>query len=162
VLVRIQASGDESEIAVDPDQNWAALAKTIEAMAPDRIELYDADGKLLRADARTRERDVMPPGLANDPQAQTLLLFGNLLARAYEHSTDVAFGRMVEVMQLQTEQMQSALARMQVLEHRYFEAMSDATALANAPAVVAEAEQSPLEGLASAFLGGMSGGKSDG
>ena len=116
-LVRVQvADGQVHE--VDCNQPWARLGETCAAMDAVTIWAIDAHGKTLRvakvADiGEDLEPDEPPcsstgagPGPAvlqkSDDRAMLAVLdkFGTLLANAYAHSNDVAFGKMVEVVNL--------------------------------------------------------------
>jgi len=116
-LIRLQlADGQVHE--VECKQPWARLGETCAAMDAVTIWAVDGAGKTLRvakiADiADDLEPDEQPcsstgpgPGPAvmqkDDSRAMLAVLdkFGTLLANAYAHSNDVAFGKMVEVVNL--------------------------------------------------------------
>jgi len=69
------------------------------------LECLDAEGKVIRAarmntpEGRRSDAAEVPALLQTDPQAALLTHFANLLHRAYEHSTEIAFVKMVEVME---------------------------------------------------------------
>lgn len=130
VLVRVTTQdGDTQEIK--PGRSYAKCAETIEALDPDLIELFDPEGKLLRAlrvsseDASRSDAAPVPAGLAADPQALMLTHFANLLHRAYEHSTEVAFSRLGEFVQLQTEHAQAVEARLERVEAAHRRTLQD-------------------------------------
>jgi hypothetical protein len=99
--IRISGDGEPQEIKAG--RSYAKTAETIAALAPDLIECLDSDGKVLRAqrtdtvDAQRSAAAAIPTGLEADPQALMLTHFANLLHRAYEHSTEIAFVRLVEI-----------------------------------------------------------------
>lgn len=82
---------------------WTKVAETIRALEPELIELLDGDGAVIRACRPAETQDASesapeaPAVLAADPNAAMLTHFSNLLHRAYEHSTTVAFTKMVEL-----------------------------------------------------------------
>lgn len=100
-LVRVLVDGDAKDIKV-AGRSWMKLAETVHAMTGELLQCCDAEGNLLRAtrlddeDAQRSEAAPIPPGLAADPHALMLTHFANLLHRAYEHSTELAFNKMVE------------------------------------------------------------------
>lgn len=100
--IRISA-GDGEQQELKPGRSFARTAETIEALGVDLIECLDKDGAVLRAlrlddhDARRSDAAAVPAGIATDPHALMLTHFANLLHRAYEHSTEIAFTRMVEM-----------------------------------------------------------------
>jgi len=100
-LIRITGDGEPQELK--PGKSYAKTAETIAALAPDLIECLDSEGKVLRAQrtdtAESRRSDApdLPAVLATDPHAAMLTHFAGLLHRAYEHSTEIAFTRLVEL-----------------------------------------------------------------
>lgn len=99
-LVRI-----DGEQELKPGKSFSKCAETIAALGGDLLECIDADGKVLRAvrmgssEAQRSEAAAVPAGLEVDPQALMLTHFANLLHRAYEHSTEIAFAKMVELVE---------------------------------------------------------------
>lgn len=102
-MVRIYVDGEPSELKVN-NRSYQKLAETIDAMEAERLECLDSGGGLLRAmrldDGEARRSDAadMPQVLAQDPHAAMVTHCANLIHRAYEHSTEVAFAKLVEVM----------------------------------------------------------------
>lgn len=102
-LIRL-TTGDGEPQELKPGRSFARTAESIEALNPELIEALDSNGKLLRA-TNLREPEhatqaaAVPAELTGDPQAAMLTHFSNLIARAYEHSTDVAFQKLVEVVE---------------------------------------------------------------
>ena len=103
--------GDEvQEITVDPKtQTWASIASTVEALDPDKVEVYDAAGKLLRAakgaafdeapedDSSTSEQAIVAKQALTDAETLRFRVFADHLAEAYKFATGVAFERMVDL-----------------------------------------------------------------
>lgn len=102
-MVRIYVDGEPSDLKVN-NRSYQKLAETIDAMDAERLECLDEKGNLIRAmrldGAEVRRSDAaeIPLALANDPHAAMVTHCANLIHRAYEHSTEVAFARLVEVM----------------------------------------------------------------
>jgi hypothetical protein len=100
--IRISA-GDGEQQEIKPGRSFARTAETIEALGVDLIECLDKDGAVIRAlrldggDAHRSDAATVPAGIAADPHALMLTHFANLLHRAYEHSTEIAFTRLVEL-----------------------------------------------------------------
>lgn len=103
VLIRLFV-GDADPVDMRPGRSMAKTAESILATGPDQVQAFDAEGKLLRAlslsepEVQTGDATV-PEGLKNNPEAAMLTHFANLLAGAYRHSTDVAFTKMVELVE---------------------------------------------------------------
>lgn len=171
-LVRLHGDGEPQDLK--PGKSYAKTAESIAAIAPDLIEALDAGGKLLRAmrttDAEFEQRvDVpVPQLLAMDSNAAMLTHFANLLAGAYKHSTDVAFTKLVEVVERigdRAEAIESRLERQEALNRRQQQqyvddALAAAEELAEKAREEAEAaggKDELLSNLAGAFLGGMGG-----
>lgn len=101
--VRIYVDGEPSELKCN-NRSYQKLAETIDAMDAERLECLDEKGNLLRAmrldgaEARRSDAAEIPAALASDPHAAMLTHCANLIHRAYEHSTEVAFAKLVEVM----------------------------------------------------------------
>lgn len=121
VLVRVTTQeGDTQEIK--PGRSYAKCAETIEALDPDLIECFGADGALLRAlrtateDATRSDAAALPAGLAADPQALQITHFANLIHRAYEHSTEIAFTKLGEFTDRIMEYQQAIEARLERVE----------------------------------------------
>jgi len=146
------------EVSIDPGVSWMALAQSIHALSPDRIEAYDKDGKVLRA-VRPLEATagpehigtaaplVLPPG--SDPQAVLLLHFADLLAGAYRHSTEVAFERLVglfEAVNARSESLERSLDTTHKLLRRAYQEQIDA----EPPAEKGDLLQEMVQGFVSA------------
>jgi len=162
------AAGDEGqELALG--RNFTKAAETIHALAPDLIEAFDKDGKLLRAkstdddQARRSDAAAIPEALKHDSQALMMTHFANLIHRAYEHSTEVAFAKLVEFQEKVNERSASIEARLERTEARNRQLMQeqveDAFDRANELAEkAADGESGFVEQMASTFLAGKMGG----
>lgn len=115
--IRVSA-GDGEPQELKPARSYARTAETIEALGVDLIECIDKDGVVLRAlrlsetDARRSDAAELPKGIEADPHALMLSHFANLLHRAYEHSTEIAFTRLVELAERLSSHTESIEARL--------------------------------------------------
>lgn len=165
VLLRVTTDGESQE--VKPQRSYRRTADSLDALNPDLIEALDTDGKILRAcnlrePEATRSDAKVPSELAGDPEAAMLTHFANLIARAYEHSTEVAFSRMVEVFERMNDRADGIESRLERTESDYRKAMrrqidEQLDRAEEAAATAGESEPSAAEQMAQAFLGGMGG-----
>lgn len=100
----VRVSGDNVETqTLNSAKNAMRCAETIEALDVDLVECLDAKGALIRAmrlsDDEEGQRAAIPAVLSADPETARLTHFANLLAHAYEHSTDIAFQKLVEIVE---------------------------------------------------------------
>lgn len=149
------------------------MAQTLEALAPELMEALGPTGDVLRAvrpnDEPTRtEQAQLPAVLSDDPQAAMFMMFARELARAYEYSTEIAFVKIVELVERMNDRSDSIEQRLEraeskarrVLEERiddlYDRAEEDAERYA---AEHANAEGDPQKAMVQAFMqGALSGG----
>jgi len=163
--VRITGEGEPQELK--PGKSYAKLAETICALEPSLIECLDTDGKVLRAmrtdtaESQRSDAAAIPAGLASDPNALMLTHFANLLHRAYEHSTEVAFSKMVELadkMNDRSESIEQRLERTEAHNRRLLqEQVDEAFARAEEAAEKAKDEAGGGE-LVQQMLGGFMSG----
>src|SRR5512147_364352 len=96
-------SSDGDPVEVKPGRSAARTADSIAALGVDLIECLDNEANVLRAlrlgdvESQRSEAAPIPTGIEADPHALMLSHFANLLHRAYEHSTEIAFTRLVEL-----------------------------------------------------------------
>lgn len=116
-VLRVTVDDDVTEVALG--RSYAKTAETIAALDAELIECLDKDGKLLRAldmespDARRSDAAAVPPGLAADPNALMMVHFANQIHRAYEHATEIAFTKMVEVFDIMSARSESIEQRLE-------------------------------------------------
>jgi hypothetical protein len=176
--VRVVVDGDPHDIKV-AGRSYQKLADTIAAMDGEQLQCLGADGALLRAtrlddeDAQRSDAAAIPAGLAADPHALMLTHFANLLHRAYEHSTEIAFNKMVDAFDRINDRSQSIeqrLERAEALARRLRDEQVD-DAFERAAEVAEQAGQDGNESfvntLANAFVSGQmnrsqAGGKPNG
>lgn len=165
-LVRITGDGEPQELK--PGKSYTKTAETICALGPELIECLDSDGKVLRAmrtdtaDAQRSTAAELPPVLQGDPQAAMLTHFANLLHRAYEHSTEIAFTRLVELterMNDRSEAIEQRLERTEAANRRLLQDQVD-DAFERAQEAAEKAEQGGsgtelVQQMAGAFLSGQ-------
>lgn len=166
------ADGREWDMDVPERINWAQLAATIESLDCERLEALDEKGKLLRAttmaelyakEAKKEEQRaaVTAAMQTQDPETQRMIVFAELLERAYGRAYDMsqqtiqaAFERIGGICDSLATQANAANAsaneltvgiRNLMIQH----AQEVADSQLNQP------EQSPLEKLAGNFLVGQ-------
>lgn len=161
----VRVSGEGEPETLKPGKSYARCAETIAALNVDLVECLDASGNILRAlrmgeaDAQRSAAAEVPPVLATDPHAAMLTHFANLLHRAYEHSTEIAFGKMVDLVERigdRAEAIESRLERAEAANRRLFnEQLEDAFERAHEAAEKANGENGDLtQQMVGAFLSG--------
>lgn len=168
--LRVLTQDDQNqEVSVTSGASWMAIAQSISALDPLRVEAFDKEGKLIRAVRPHEENNerpegetpaplVLPPG--SDPQTLMMLHFADLLAGAYRHSTDVAFDRLVSLFEQsnrRSESLERSLERMErVLAKTYAEQLEAAAAAA---AAEPRTDEDTLREMFEGFLSGAQQGK---
>jgi len=161
-IVRITGDGEPQELK--PGRSYTKTAETICALAPELIELLDPDGKVIRAmrtdtaDAQRSTAAELPPVLQQDPHAAMLTHFANLLHRAYEHSTEIAFTRLVELTERmgdRADAIEQRLERTEAANRRLLQdQVDDAFERAAEAAAASEVEDGVGQQMMGAFLSG--------
>jgi hypothetical protein len=132
---RVEVTVDGEPQDVELGRSYAKTAETIHALDPESVRCFNAAGTLLRAmteeasDSRRSDAAEIPEGLKGDPGALMLTHFANLLHRAYEHSTEIAFGKMVEVFDImgaRSESIEQRLERSEAQNRRLINEQVDA------------------------------------
>lgn len=119
---KVRVTGEGEPQMLTPGRSYAKLADTIAALSPDLVECIDKDGNVIRAtkldseDARRSDAADVPAALQADPQALMLAHFANLLHRAYEHSTEIAFSKMVDLVDKMNDRSDSIEQRLERTE----------------------------------------------
>lgn len=161
-------TGDEDHTIDVGHQKWAAIATSVDALEPDKIEALDDKGKLLRAcradqleinddesedsstpdkkEAKRTERDQLAVIAA---QTEMMREFARLLADAYKHSTSVAFEKLAEICNIfakRGDSLEKSLASTERLLRRAYDEAAN----------IGEegAEPSLLESMVNAFMAG--------
>ena len=171
--VRVRVTGEGEPQELEPGKSYARCAESIAALEGDLLELFGSKGELLRAiklngfEATRPESPPLPAGLSDDPQALLLTHFANLIARAYEHTTEVAFGKMVELVERMNDRAESIEERLERAEAQnrkmYNDQVDDAFERAEEVASKAGSEGGGIvDQLASAFLAGQMNAKPNG
>jgi len=163
-VVRVTGDGEPQEIR--PGRSYVKCAETIAAIGGDLLECLDEKGNLLRAlrmsdpDLRRSDAAEIPSGISADPNALMLTHLANLVHRAYEHSTEIAFTKMVEIfekMNERSESIEQRLERTEAQNRRLFNEQAEA----EIERAHEQAEQAGANGgdmlntLASSFLSGQ-------
>lgn len=121
-LIKVTNGEGEIEELKPGRTSYQKLAASIEALEPQLLQCFDADAKLLRAmrcdDADSRRSDAAAPPavLVNDPETARLTHVANLIHRAYEHSTEVAFNRLCDIVDRLNERSESIERRLELSE----------------------------------------------
>jgi len=104
--IRLTTTEGEQENIKPGKRSRVKIAETIVALAPDLVECLDNEGCVLRAmrldsgdPVRSGVAPSLPAEIGGDPQAAMLSHFANLVHRAYEHATDIAFGKLIELVE---------------------------------------------------------------
>lgn len=165
-IVRVTGEGEPQQLKVG--KSYAKLAETIDALGVDLIEAIDKDGStVLRAmrngtaDAQRSTAAEIPEALKQDPTALMLTHFANLLHRAYEHSTEIAFVKMVEVCDMMNERsdnIERRLERTEANNRALLQTQVD-DALDRAEEVAARATDGEAGDLVSQMAGAFMSGK---
>lgn len=157
-------SGDKvHETQIESDQNWTKLAESVETIDPETLEIYSADGKLIRAAKRANFEE--PDGeeeteteaakrikAAADAETERFRIFSDHIAQAYRFATEVAFERMVDLfaaVNRRSESLEKSLDATHRLLGKAYQEQVD-TALEQAE------NQDPLSNLVGAFVQGSS------
>ncbi len=120
----VRVTGDGEPQTLKPGRSYAKLADTIAALSPDLVEALDKDGNVLRAtrmqteDAHRSDAAAIPDGLKADPQALMLTHMANLIHRAYEHSSEIAFSKLVELVDKMNDRADGIEQRLERAESR--------------------------------------------
>lgn len=155
------ADGDTQQMS--PSKSFARTAESIHAIGADLIECLDKDGALIRAlrltasDAHS-DAPPIPAGIEADPSALLLSHFASLLHRAYEHSTDVAFTKMVELVERlgdRSESIESRLERQEALNRRMAQEQIDDALDRAEESAKQQGSGDLVQELAGAFLSGQ-------
>lgn len=177
ILVRTQ-DGEDHDVAGagKGGRTWAAVARTIMALEPELVQLFDDQGTLLRAVHKDQANVDAPPAAAGatysasplhaDPETARLVHFANLLADAWRFSTGIAFQKIVELQQQQTDRAIAAEQRMERLEaarqREIKERMDDLYDEAEAMREAAQrGDAAGARDIFESFLAGMMGGQAD-
>lgn len=145
-IIVVDTSGVQHEIKRHTNQTWAGVCETIRALDPDKIQAYSND-TLTRAtefeslaetedeeeaeedtDAVTTPVDFVHPPKNAGADSQVLIVFGNLIARAYQHANETAFGKMVDVFDLSNQRWASLERTMDLLQKQLRDAQDEIAA----------------------------------
>lgn len=162
----VRLTGDGEPETLTLGKSFQKSAETIEALDPELIECLDSAGKVIRAmrtdnaDAQRSDAAPTPQLLISDPETARLTHFANLVHRAYEHSTEIAFQKLVDVMERMNERsdaIEQRLERTEAANRRLLQdQVDDAFDRANEQAAAAAKGEGGLgEQLVGSFLSGQ-------
>lgn len=133
-------NGEEKTIPRQESQSWVEVSQSVSALEPLLIEALAKDGTVLRAiktedvSSEPRQRDnarvPAPAALHADPETARICFTADLLHRAYQHATDVAFekvagayeagfARLVDIVEKVTERSDAIERRLERTEALY-------------------------------------------
>jgi hypothetical protein len=167
------ADGEEHDVAMREGASWAALAETITTLAPESLTAVDHNGKVIRAvqmakfEGKSRDNKTpdIPAPLSTDPETARVTHFANLLHRAYQHTTEIAFEKMVALVDIMNARSDAIERRLERTERSYYQTLQDQLddaferaeeAGANA---ATQATTDPQAAIMQAFMSGMQGQK---
>jgi len=119
---RVRLTGDGEPQEMKPGKSYVRLAESINALGGNLLECLDASGEITRAmrldedPAQLTGAPPLPEELKRDPGALMLTHFANLLSRAYEHSTEIAFVKLVEVVEKMNDRSEAIEQRLERAE----------------------------------------------
>lgn len=127
-VVVVDGNADRHELEIKKTMTWKAVAQSLLALEPDKIQAYDGD-KLARA---TSAADQEPEpedddvAIVQDPESQRLIVFAKLLAEGYKHANGVAFQTLSELCRSMTERTQSLEGALRATEQIMMKTFQDA------------------------------------
>jgi hypothetical protein len=176
ILVRVDGEDREVAGAGKAGRTWAAVARTIMALEPELVQLFDDQGTLLRAVHKDQSTVEVPATAAGatyaasplhaDPETARLVHFANLLSDAWRFSTGIAFQKIVELQQQQTDRaiaLEQRMERAETLARREMkERMEDLYDEAEAMREAAQrGDAAGARSIFESFLEGMMGGQAE-
>lgn len=163
--------GREHDVEIRPGTSWSDAAVSIAALDPDRLEANAAEGKLIRAcsvadlirkeeTAQVQQAATFSAMQTTDPETQRMIVFAELLERAYAKAYDssqqtvqVAFTQLQEICGSLAEQASASHSAANELSmgirNLLVQQANEAIETAAAP------DESPMEKLAANFLQGQ-------
>lgn len=155
---------------------WSGIARSILALEPKTIEVYNEAGRIERAmrcdedEKPAASNEVATPAVLNaDPETARLTHFANLLFRATQFATDKAFDKMTELFETVSDMHASTNARLERVEQAYRRSLQDRLdeEFERVKEMKEEAEQQngathPLIDMAEAFVQGAAQAKANG
>lgn len=101
-IVKIYEGDKCRDFVKDESQNWGDAARSIMAVAPDKIEVYDEKGNMARAvrfdddgEGEEDEKATRTKAPTYDAETERLRVVSTLIAEAYKFATGVAFEKMI-------------------------------------------------------------------
>ena len=108
-LLVTTVNGDERSVLIPVKPRWRDVAETVVELEPAQVQAITEAGDVIRVHnvgevrAVRRERDnsqmEVPKELHDDPETARMTHFANIIHRAYEHSTDIAFDKLLELVE---------------------------------------------------------------
>lgn len=126
-VVIVDSNADRHELEVKKTMTWKSVAESVLALDPEKIEAYDGE-KLARAikPAEMVDEDEEEEVVVTDPESQRLIVFGKLLASAYQHANQTAFTTLSDICRSMTERTQALEGALRATENIMHENFRDA------------------------------------
>jgi hypothetical protein len=135
----VDVNGEPHELDIRKGATWKAVAESVMAIDAESIQAFEGD-KYVRgtkvAELEPEPAEEAAPGI--DGTSQQLIVFGKLLAAAYEHSNKVAFETLSDICRSMTERTQALEGALRSTEQIMNKMFQDAV-VAQAKADVAAA-----------------------
>lgn len=158
----IAGDGREHKFEISAGITWAAAGESIAALQPELVEALDAKGQMLRA---LRPREIVESDdddddakeeriVTTDAETERFVIVARLLADAYRHSTDVAFSKLVDLLEGVTKRSESQDRSLQTMERMMRKQWEDQV-LRQAGELQGDGEPLTLESLMAAFMQGQ-------
>lgn len=163
-------NGDKvSELTKGANTSWSEIAHSLEALEPERLEVFDDTGRLLRA-VRFDDEEVEAAAAGEtakgkmptyDAETERMKVFATLLAGAYNFAVTVAFEKLTDMLQsnvAQTSNLWRTLEQSNKMMARLNQEIVD-NALEAAEERATNAD--PITGLVGHFIAGQSQGMAE-
>jgi len=160
--------GDERTLSTGNGITWAALAQSIEACSPTKLEGLDDDGQLLRAvradslAVEAGEQSSVAASLARtaavDGESVRFDKFAGHIADAYKFATEIAFSKLVDIVTAQNKRADALEKSLATTERMLRKAYDDNLKLQIAIASAKDGDNGDLLGeMVKAFFGSSRG-----
>lgn len=140
--VRItDVAGEVRDYPIPAKPRWRSIANDVLLMEPTLLECLNMEGDLLRplrfqreapADEKTTSREPVSLDIPDQlltgqfgPMAMLMTHFANLIHRSYEHSTNIAFDKLIAVFERLESRTESMERRLEESEDRYRDEVYD-------------------------------------
>jgi hypothetical protein len=157
--LKIQCGDEERLMEIPSSPHWGEIAESVDALAPDRIEMVDKAGKFIRAVKAEQFADVVEDEkatrkavqekLAFDAETMRFIKIAELLADAHKFS-EVAFNKLAAIVDSVTKSNVEKDRFIDAMQKAYRKVLEDNAELA----VQGEGEQDPMQMMMQMFFAG--------